>query len=280
MKKKTLQSQRISELFQNISFSEIMTFYKKWAKCRIESEYLALDITSISSYSNLVRAVEYGHNRDNERLPQINYCLLYGEESGLPVYSSLYTGSIHDVTTLESFIDQLSFIDDKSFNIVLDKGFYSKSNIQYLLKHYPSYKFLMSMPFTTELTRNIVSQGISQFDYGRYFKMNNDILLGRSLTKTLTNDKTLIYHVFYNNKLYTDKYNIMIKEAIELREEALASPSKFSNNKSYNKYLIFDKDKVLKTYDLVIGLTPTKRIVIQLFGLTPPMNFEFFYRLY
>jgi transposase len=253
LRKRTLQSQRISELLQNISFSKIMTFYEKWAKCRIESEYLALDITSISSYSNLVKAVEFGYNRDNENLPQINYCLLYGEESGLPVYSSLYTGSIHDVSTLESFIDQLCFIDDKSFNLVLDKGFYSKSNIQYLLKRYPSYKFLMSIPFTTELTRKIVSQGKSQFDDTRYFQINNDILLGRSFTNAIANDQMLNYHVIYNEKLYTDKYNSMIANAIKLRNKAITNPSKYINNKTYNRYLIFDKNKSLHTYDVKIN---------------------------
>lgn len=62
--------------------------------------YIALDITSISSYSQLMKSCEWGYNRDHENLPQINLCMLFGEESMLPVYQTAYTGSLKDVTTL------------------------------------------------------------------------------------------------------------------------------------------------------------------------------------
>jgi hypothetical protein len=54
-------------------------FFSEWGKYRGEKEYLALDITPVSSYSELIDEVEWGYNRDGEKLPQVNLCMLLGE---------------------------------------------------------------------------------------------------------------------------------------------------------------------------------------------------------
>jgi hypothetical protein len=46
-----MSSQRISTLFNQITHPLKNLFYKKWIKIASEDEFLALDITSISSYS-------------------------------------------------------------------------------------------------------------------------------------------------------------------------------------------------------------------------------------
>jgi len=53
-----LSSQRISRILGDLSFAERESFYQEWCKERTESEYLALDITSVSSYSELIDDVE------------------------------------------------------------------------------------------------------------------------------------------------------------------------------------------------------------------------------
>ncbi|MCK5132919.1 MAG: hypothetical protein KAR40_12290, partial [Candidatus Sabulitectum sp.] len=71
-----LSSQRISELLQNITDEERQRFFKAWSAYRSDREYLALDITSISSWSKLIDDVEWGYNRDGDKLAQINLCML------------------------------------------------------------------------------------------------------------------------------------------------------------------------------------------------------------
>lgn len=83
----TMTSQRISELIASISKDERDNFYHLWCALRSETEYLALDITSTSSYSELIDSVEFGYNRDGENLPQINICLLMGYHSMYPIYT-------------------------------------------------------------------------------------------------------------------------------------------------------------------------------------------------
>jgi hypothetical protein len=50
----------------------------------------------------LIGDVAWGYNRDGEKLPQVNLCMPLGEQSRLPVFQTLYNGSIKDVNTLKS----------------------------------------------------------------------------------------------------------------------------------------------------------------------------------
>ena len=107
----SMASQRISELLAEIDQLDRDRFYHLWCSHRNESEYLALDITSASSYSELIESVERGYNRDREKLPQINICLLMGYESRYPIYQSVYSGSLKDVTTLNTTIPRKSILN-------------------------------------------------------------------------------------------------------------------------------------------------------------------------
>ena len=55
----SMSSQRISELLLSINNDERKAFYREWGAYRCEQEYLALDITSVSSYSSLIEDVEW-----------------------------------------------------------------------------------------------------------------------------------------------------------------------------------------------------------------------------
>ena len=69
---KLLQSQRVSELLQQITENERQHFLSLWLRRLSEIELLCYDITSVSSYAEANEYVRWGHNRDKEKLPQIN----------------------------------------------------------------------------------------------------------------------------------------------------------------------------------------------------------------
>lgn len=139
----TLTSQRISELLSSLSGDKQTRFFRNWVKKISEKEYFALDITSVSSYSELISSVRYGYNRDGEALPQINFCMLVGEKSGLPVYYERYPGSIHDVSTLKRYLKTLDWLQADHLHLVMDKGFCSLKNISGL--YASGYKFTLGM---------------------------------------------------------------------------------------------------------------------------------------
>ena len=130
---KELSSQRISELLLMLSQGERMSFFEHWSEYRCENEYIALDVTSISTYSELINAAEWGYNRDKEKLPQINVCMLLGEKSRLPILQAIYSGSLKDVSTLKSMLQMASNLNLDNMSVVMDKGFASTKNINAML---------------------------------------------------------------------------------------------------------------------------------------------------
>jgi transposase len=249
-----LSSQRLSELFKDITSSQIQEFWQLWSNHIAENEYLALDITSISSYANLISEVEYGYNRDGDKLPQINLCMLFGEKSALPAFSSIYNGSLNDSKILISFLEKLELFGDKKYKLVMDKCFYSKENIMYMLKKYPKYDFMMAVPFTTSIARQIAIEGKQKLEADIPIGHSNNILAGYSFISKLNNNYSIIYHALYNEYKYDDAKKCLKDKAFNLRQEAILKPEKFMHEKEHKKYLIFQKDKQTGNYTVRINL--------------------------
>ncbi len=100
----SLSSQRITEIISSIGIDEKETFLAKWIKKALEDDYLCYDITSISSYSELNEFIKYGYNRDDEKLPQLNLAMLFGQKTALPLYYHRVPGSITDVSMLHNLV--------------------------------------------------------------------------------------------------------------------------------------------------------------------------------
>ena len=73
---KNIPSQRSSDLFSGITEEQRSKFIKLQERRRSEDEYWAYDTTSLSSYSQTLRQVQYGKNKEDDRLPQINLALV------------------------------------------------------------------------------------------------------------------------------------------------------------------------------------------------------------
>lgn len=137
-------SSKSSKLFSSLRQEDILLFFREWMKNKLPEEYVAYDVTSISSYSKNIDALEWGYNRDKERLPQINMGMYYGEESGLPLYYRVYPGSISDKAHLRYMVADNEFINGKKTRFVMDRGFYSADNLKFLTSN--GYRFVIALP--------------------------------------------------------------------------------------------------------------------------------------
>lgn len=151
-----ISSQRISELLVRIQLGLQQDFFRRWAAERMCKEYYAMDITSISSYSEAIPFVRYGYNRDGEKLPQVNLLMLTGEKSHLPICYRVMPGSIKDVSTLKESLVRMEIAKAGRMHIVTDKGFYSKENIDALYAAH--YRFATGVPFTASIAKDAVEE--------------------------------------------------------------------------------------------------------------------------
>lgn len=106
-----LGSADISRVFQAIDYKSRMEFFRIWIYARNPGEYISYDVTSISSYAKGIEALEWGYNRDEESLPQLNLAMYYGQESMLPLYYCVYPGSVPDKTHLEYMLRDNTLIE-------------------------------------------------------------------------------------------------------------------------------------------------------------------------
>ncbi|GHU47968.1 IS4 family transposase [Spirochaetia bacterium] len=238
-----LSSQRISELLHAIRPLDRDNFYQRWGQYRSEREYLALDITSISSWSQLIEDVEWGYNRDGDKLAQINLCLLMGEQSKLPIFQTIYSGSLKDVSTLQTTIEEtMCYIKGKAMLLVMDKGFYSKKNVDLLLSNPVEYQFIMPVSFTSAYAKNLIIQEKKTID-----NISNTIVSGtnsvRAVTRTLEwkigkeDSKTLLYaHIYFNALKAAMKKEELYTHVAMLKQAAKENPK---NEKLQNEFKTF-----------------------------------------
>ena len=231
-----LPSQRSSELFQSIDEEKRMAFFKKQGKRRIEKEYWAFDITSISSYSETLIQVKKGRNKEHDRLPQINLALLFGEESGLPFYYRKLPGNITDVKTVKQLMAEFDVMGYKKVSVILDRGFYSKENINLLYKNHQ--KFIIGVKLGLKYVKEILEEERenlqlwsnlqTQFDaYGLCRTIEWDYEQERPYKGDVLKSKRRAYlHLFYNpdkaakdqtgmNDYLTSLYNDLVKNTLK-----------------------------------------------------------------
>lgn len=136
-----IASPRSSELFSSIKDDQVNKFFRLQGRRRVEGEYWAYDSTSISSYSETLSQVQYGKNKEGDKLPQINLLLVFGENSGLPFYYRKLAGNIPDSKTVKHLLEDLDILGFRKIKFVMDRGFYSEDNINSLYKEH--IKFLV-----------------------------------------------------------------------------------------------------------------------------------------
>jgi len=240
-----MTSQRISELLTGITPEGRNLFYQLWCSLRSEKEYLALDITSASSYSELIDSVEWGYNRDREKLPQVNICLLMGYQSRYPIYQSVYGGSLKDVTTLKTTINAFQALSGrKPMVAVMDKGFFSVKNVNAMLSERHRVDFIVAVPFTSNFAKDLVKSERKDID-----TLNNTIVYGKESLRAVTKHRRwdqnhkVYAHVYYNAKKSQGIREDLYAHVALLRERAIEQPAKCINDSSYTKYLIIRRSE-------------------------------------
>ena len=241
-----IPSQRSSELFGMIGEDAKQRFFLSQARRRMETEYLAYDTTSVSSYSKLLKQVRYGLNKDHESLPQLNLALLFGETSGLPVYYRKLPGNINDVTTIRALLADIDFLEFDKVKLVMDRGFYSEDNINALFQHH--YKFLIGVRKSLKLVQATLAEVRdsmrSRASYHSGFKVNYHSSTVtwkyRKLNKRSgaeeTGDRRLYLHLYYNDQKAVDDKAALNALLDALESELISGRRDPDHEKLYAKY--------------------------------------------
>lgn len=243
---KDIPSQRSSELFQSITEEAKMHFFRLQGKRRIEKEYWAYDTTSISSYSEHLKQVKYGKNKDNELLAQINLALLFGETSGLPFYYRKVAGNIPDVKTINELVRELEVLGYGNIKLVMDRGFYSAGNINALYKEH--YKFIIGASTSLSYAKAYIKElGDSMQSYTRYNEQYELYVASKMISwdytqerpykgDIITGDRRMYLHLYYNSEKATEDGRQFNRYLKKLEKELLSGRREPTHENAYKKY--------------------------------------------
>lgn len=234
----SLSSQRISEILGSISTGAKQAFLSSWMDKVLEDDYLCYDITSISSYSALNDYIRYGHNRDKEKLPQLNLAMLFGQKSKLPVYYHRTPGNITDVQTVHNLLATFNKLDIKNLHYVLDKGFYSKKNVDELLERKDH--FTLSVPLNNLWIQKAIDEIYDTIQGPEHYRMIDDeVLYVHSQLYPWGEDRRRCYlHLYYNAEMRAHAIDRFNKELIGYKEELESGKPKSEHKEQYETFFI------------------------------------------
>lgn len=242
----SLNSKKLTNIYRLVDEKSKLDFFKLWKDNVLSIEdFVAYDVTSISSSSKGITINEYGHNRDGDNLEQINVGVLYSQNLDLPICYDIYNGSINDKTFFKSMIKLKDAINiSKDIVYVMDKGFLSRDNLKYMNEE--NVKFLISTLPNEKIYRNKMLEHSSDIK-----SLRNKINLTTSYGLV---DDIVVDGVKYFNHIYYDIDKMGLDEKaffnkINSIEEELNKNVNKEKTVSKSKYFNIVQDKsVIKSF--------------------------------
>ena len=231
---------RVSRMFSQLRTEDMLLFFHEWIKVKKSKEYVCYDVTSISSYGKNIADLEWGYNRDKEKLPQINMGMYYGEESGLPLYYRIYPGSISDKSHLRHMISDQSFIGNQKTQYVMDRGFYSAENLRFLVSE--GCRFVIALPGSLKYCTELIKKHrVEIIGHSRYY-LGKGLPYGKAFDVTDLGFRMRV-HLYYSPEKAAQESEGLY-ELLERQENELSQMEEPPDRKlHYDKYFHINRSK-------------------------------------
>lgn len=212
-----ISSQNLSELMGTIGESPIPRDFSQALINNIgDGKPILYDITSLSSSSKLMDILEYGYNRDGDGLPQLNISIAAHKDLGIPLCFDVYPGSIVDVSTLRNTTKNLESLGLKNPTLVLDRGFFSETNLYELIE--ADFNFILPASFSSEKVRSLVAKAKREIEGPEYLCMFNGATIFVKPIVFETKTKAIEGYVFYDLKRENEEKEIFYRRLHDTRE--------------------------------------------------------------
>ena len=213
----------ISRLLRSIKKDHLSKFLnalqketqKAYGTMLTERRYWALDSTSITSYSENISSVEWGHNKDLIEAPQTNVLLVVDQTTGEPVYFRNFDGNTPDVSTVRNTLAELAIMQIDYSNVVLvtDRGYSSSQNWEDMMRNGMSFVSNARRNLNSAITELINEHYAQLLDWNNYLDFieqsavtvpiawRYDEFPVEGLRRQKQTKKTLYVHLYYNHSI-------------------------------------------------------------------------------
>lgn len=242
---------KVSAFLQSITREQSIGFLNSWNEERDHREkiYLSYDSTNKNCQAGDIEMVEYGNAKVDQGAPIFNYAIAYDTHNKEPLFYETYPGSINDVSQLQFMLDKAMGYGYKKIGFILDRGYFSKGNIEYMDKC--GYSFVIMVKGMSSMVNQLVLKNKGTFENKRTHNISDYRVSGMTVKKKLyvTDEKDRYFHIYHS----PSKENAE-REAIETRIEQMNKFLKRHSNKArefglgFERYFELYYDEEKKTF--------------------------------
>ena len=191
---------KVCRLLNSITRDQCISFLDDWNKNRDHKSriYISYDSTNKNSDAGDISIVEYGKPKDDKGLPVFNLSIAMDKTNRVPLFYEEYPGSITDVSQFSFMVDKVIEYSYEKIGFILDRGYFSKENIQYIDKN--KYTFIIMCKGCRALVSSLVLENRGSFETKREAAIRSYKVYGTTVTAKLYEDDTKdrYFHIYYN----------------------------------------------------------------------------------
>lgn len=205
---------KVSDFFRKLRPEQSVGFLNSWNKSKNKRQkiYLSYDSTNKNCQAGDIDLLEYGNAKTDASLPIFNYSVACDSANKEPLFYELYPGSLNDISQLTCMIDKAHGYGYRNIGFILDRGYFSKGNLEYMEKN--GYSFLIIVKGMKDFIREIVIENQGSFENSRGKYIDRYDLYGTTVKSLLYEGdaKKRNIHIYYSDgKAYGEKQEIKQK---------------------------------------------------------------------
>ena len=210
---------KVSDLLQSLTDEMSVGFLNDWNSGRDHREkiYISYDSTNKNCQAGDLEIVEFGHPKTDCGLPVFNYAIAYDTHNKEPLFYEKYPGSINDVSQLQIMTDKASGFGYKNIGFILDRGYFSRSNISELDKH--GYSFVIMVKGMYDLVSSLVLEQKGTFEnkWARYIDEYD--VYGTTVRRKMfeTDEKDRYFHIYHSIAMESSERTLLAKKLRQMK---------------------------------------------------------------
>jgi len=191
---------KVSDFFRSITDNQSVGFLNSWneSKDHREKIYISYDSTNKNCQAGDIEMLEYGNAKVDQGSPIFNYSIAYDTRNKEPLFYEAYPGSINDVSQLQYMLDKAKGYGYKKIGFILDRGYFSKSNIEYMDQC--GYSFVIMVRGMASLVNELIFKHKGTFEKKRIHNISDYRVYGITIKQKLyaADEKDRYFHIYHS----------------------------------------------------------------------------------
>ena len=190
----------VSDFLNSVTDDQSTGFLNSWNETRNHREkiYISYDSTNKNCQAGDIEMVEFGHPKVDVGQPVFNYAVAYDTHNQEPLFYEKYPGSLNDISQLQFMLDKAFGYGYKKIGFILDRGYFSCENIQYMDKC--GYSFVIMVKGMASLVNELVLEHKGTFESKRVNNIYEYGVYGKTVRHRLyAGDKKERYFHLYHS---------------------------------------------------------------------------------